>query len=155
MNDDISSIISPFSKQQGSLIPILQAVQEHYGYLSQDSVLEVAKALDLSPHNVYGVATFYTQFRFNKPGDHEIKVCLGTACHVRGGDNVMETMKRSLSISDGETTGDGKFSLDRVACMGCCALAPVLVVDDKIYGNVTAGKAEETIKKYRSGGNNE
>jgi NADH-quinone oxidoreductase subunit E len=152
MNNMIDGILQPFPKQQGSLIPMLQAVQEHFGYLSKDSIFKVADALDLSPHTVYGVATFYTQFRFNRPGEHEIKVCLGTACHVRGGDNVMGVIERSLSISHGETTKDGKFSLDRVACMGCCALAPVLVVDDKIFGNVTAGRAEEAINHYRSGG---
>lgn len=152
MNDDINEILSSFPKQQGNLIPMLQAVQERLGYLSQDSITKVAETLDLSPHNVFGVATFYTQFRFNQPGDHEIKVCLGTACHVRGGENVMETIQRNLSISHGQTTEDGKFSLDRVACIGCCALAPVMVVDDKIFGNTSASRAEETIKKYGSGG---
>ena len=155
MDEDLNGIVSSFPKQQGNLIPMLQAVQEHYGYLSQESILKVAEVLDLSPHNVFGVATFYTQFRFNRPGDHKIKVCLGTACHVRGGVNIMGTIQRNLGISHGETTEDGKFSLDRVACMGCCALAPVLVVDDKIYGNISSGVAEETIKKYRSGGEKE
>jgi len=155
MNEEINGILSSFPKQQGSLIPMLQAVQERCGYLSQNAISKVAEALGLSPHNVFGVATFYTQFRFNRPGEHEIKVCLGTACHVKGGENVMGTVQRNLGISHGETTEDGKFSLDRVACIGCCALAPVLVVDDKIYGNISASGAQETIEAYSSGGEKE
>ena len=155
MNEDLNGIISSFPKQQGSLIPMLQAVQERFGYLSQDAISKVAEGLGLSPHNVFGVATFYTQFRFTRPGEHKIKVCLGTACHVRGGENVMGTVQRNLGISHGETTEDGKFSLDRVACIGCCALAPVLVVDDKIYGKISSSSAEEAIKTYGAGGEKE
>ena len=152
MSENLNTILEAFPKQEGNLIPMLQAVQEHNGFLSQDAISKVADVLDLSPHNVFGVATFYTQFRFNPPGNHEVKVCLGTACHVRGGENIMGTIQRKLGISHGQTTEDGNFSLDRVACMGCCALAPVLVVDDKIFGNISAGGAEETIDKYGTGG---
>ena len=151
MSENLNTILNAFPKHQGNLIPMLQAVQEHCGFLPQDAISKVAELLDLSLHNVFGVATFYTQFRFNRPGDHEIKVCLGTACHVRGGENVMGAISRKLGITHGQTTEDGSFSLDRVACMGCCALAPVLVVDDKIYGNISASGAEETIDKYGTG----
>ena len=155
MTKDVQTLLERHDDDRGALIAVLEEIQEQNGYLSEDALRMVSEKMDRSLVDIYGVATFYTQFRFNRPGEHEIKVCLGTACHVRGGENVMGTIQRSLGISDGETTEDGKFSLDRVACMGCCALAPVLVVDDKIFGNTSSSGAEETIKKYRSGGKKE
>jgi len=145
----IRKIIEPFKDKKGTLISILQEVQNRYGYLSQEAISTVSDELKLSEHEIYGVATFYTQFKFIKPGAHQVKVCLGTACHVRGGHEVMETVERQLAIKHGEKTKDSQFSLERVACMGCCALAPVMVVDKDIHGKVTSTKVEGIFNQYR------
>jgi NADH-quinone oxidoreductase subunit E len=152
MNPDIKTIIKPFKDKKGALISILQQVQKEYGYLSPDAIFTVAEELKISENEIYGVATFYTQFKFTKPGDHNVKVCLGTACHVRGGHGIMETVERQLNINHGETTKDSQFSLERVACMGCCALAPVMVVDNEIYGKITSTKVKNTLNKYNKNG---
>jgi len=132
----------------GAVIPLLQKVQETIGYLPQEAIGQVAKLLKMSESEIFGVATFYAQFRFTRPGDHSIKVCLGTACHVRGGSQIMETIERELDVKAGGTTKDFKFGLERVACFGSCALAPVLVVDDKVFGRLTTSKAKEIIAQY-------
>ena len=127
-------------------------MQQELGYLSEEAVSEIARFLNLSESEVFGVASFYAQFRFTRPGGHNIKVCLGTACHVRGGERIMEEMERELGISSGETTGDYKFGLERVACFGSCALAPVMVIDNKVYGRMTPGRAKEILASVRSEG---
>jgi NADH:ubiquinone oxidoreductase subunit E len=132
----------------GDLIPLLQQIQERSGYLSPESILEVARTLHISENEVYGVASFYTQFRFLAPGRHTIKICLGTACHVRSGQKLLEALQRELKINPGETTPDGLFDLQRVACLGCCALAPVMQIDDQIYGRVTATKLKRILVTY-------
>lgn len=148
MKNTIKDIIKPYQGEKGSLIPILQAVQEKTGFISEDAVSTIALNMNMSEHEIYGVATFYTQFRYTKPGDHMVKVCLGTACHVRGGEQLLDRTENILNIKPGQTTLDSSFSLERVACMGCCALAPVIVVDNKIYPNVTGPKVEKIISKY-------
>ncbi len=148
MKNTIKNIIKPYQDEKGSLIPILQAVQEKTGFISEEAISTIALKLKMSEHEIYGVATFYTQFRYTKPGDHMVKVCLGTACHVRGGEQLLNRTENILNIKPGQTTPDSAFSLERVACMGCCALAPVIVVDDKIYPNVTTPKIEKIISKY-------
>lgn len=132
----------------GDLIPLLQQIQERSGYLSPESIFEVARTLHISENEVYGVASFYTQFRFHAPGRHTIKICLGTACHVRNGEKLLEALQRELKINPGETTPDGLFDLQRVACLGCCALAPVMQIDDQIYGRVTATKLKRILVAY-------
>ncbi len=149
MATDISQIIEPYRGQRKGIIPVLQAVQEEDGYISIEAVKAMSKVLGVSENDIYGVATFYSQFKFEKPGDHIVRVCLGTACHVRGGAELLDVIERDLDAKAGETTEDGKFTLERVACMGCCAVAPVLVVDDEIYGKMSPGKAKEQIKKWR------
>lgn len=139
-------IFSSHPPTRDSLIPILQDVQESMEYLSPEAVEAVARYLDLSENDVYGVATFYAQFRFHPPGRHHIKVCQGTACHVRGSGLILEGVSRRLGIVPGETTGDGNFSLERVACFGSCALAPVVVLDDKVYGRMTTRKTQKLIE---------
>lgn len=150
MKNTIKDIIKPYQGEKGSLIPILQAVQEKTGFISEDAVSTIALNLNMPEHEIYGVATFYTQFRYTKPGDHMVKVCLGTACHVRGGEQLLNRTENILNIKPGQTTPDSAFSLERVACMGCCALAPVIVVDNKIYPNVTGPKVKKIISKYSS-----
>ena len=109
---------------------------------------EISSYLGISENDIYSVASFYAQFRFQRPGDHTIKVCLGTACHVRGGERIADSVERELGIKPGETTEDFKFSMERVACFGCCALAPVLVVDEDVYSRVTPVKVKEILDKY-------
>ena len=145
MLEDIAVKIKQFEKERGNLIPALQTIQEKYSYLAPESIRIVAEHLEIRACDVYGVATFYNQFRFHPPGRHPIKVCLGTACHVRGGDIILENFERKLGISEGETTPDREFSVERVACVGCCALAPVAVVEDDVMGNMAPSKVEGII----------
>lgn len=145
MLKDITSMLTYFEKHRGNLIPILQSIQEKHQYLSPLALQLVARHLKVSSCDVYGVATFYNQFRFHPPGEHQIKACLGTACHVRGGDIILENFERKLDIKAGETTPDREFSIDRVVCVGCCALAPVAIVDDTVYGHMTPSKIEGII----------
>ena len=140
---DIDGIIARYpGAGRDALIPILQEVQRVHGYLSREAVVSVGRHLGLPASKVYGVATFYNQFRFHPPGKHHIRVCLGTACHIRGGDIILENFERKLEISHGETTPDREFSLERVACVGCCALAPVVMVNEATHGHVAPSKVE-------------
>jgi NADH-quinone oxidoreductase subunit E len=142
---DIAEVLGSFEKRRGNLIPILQMIQERHSYLSVGAMQMVAEHLEIPSSEVYGVATFYNQFRFNPPGKHQIKVCLGTACHVVGGEIILENFERKLGIKDGETTPDMEFSIERVACVGCCALAPVAVVGDSTHGHMQPSKVEGLI----------
>lgn len=147
--EELNHILDRHSGERRELIPLLQEVEEEFGYLPREAMLEIADFLKIPKSAVYGVATFYNQFRFNPPGKHPIKLCMGTACHVKGGKLVLEAMERELEIKVGETTPDREFSLDRVACIGCCTMAPVMVVDDEIYPNMKTLKVEETLVKLK------
>jgi NADH-quinone oxidoreductase E subunit len=147
----VKEIAEAHGQDKGSLIPILQSIQEENGFLSPEAVAEVADVLGIHESQIYGVATFYTQFRFLKPGEHQIRVCQGTACHVRGAESLLDFFKSDLGIEPGQTTEDGKFSLERVACLGCCALAPVMVIDGEVYGHLTTAKAEKILTEYKEG----
>jgi NADH-quinone oxidoreductase subunit E len=131
-----------------SLIPVLQKVQGELGYLPEESLSEIAHFLGLSSSEIYGVASFYAQFRFERQGEHTIKVCQGTACHVRGAKRIMEAVAQELGIEAGGTTPDYKYSLERVACFGSCALAPVLVIDGQVYGRMTTSSARKVLEDY-------
>jgi len=152
MDDDIrkqmQDVLAPFKGRQGILIPALQAVQNEFGYLPELAMEEIGQTASMSANTVYGVASFYSQFRFIKPGEHMLKVCLGTACHVLGAGGIMDLIERKLSIKPGETSTDGKFSVEEVRCVGSCALAPVIVLDDKVHGNMTTTKTEGLLDKY-------
>ena len=141
--------LGAFKKQRGDLIPILQMVQNKLAYLPPEALKMVAQHLKIPESEVYGVATFYNQFRFHPPGRHPIKVCLGTACHVRAGDIILENFERKLEISDGETTPDREFSIERVACVGCCALAPVAVIDETVHGHMAPSKVEGLLLRIK------
>ncbi len=121
-----------------NLIPILQATQEEYGYLPSAAISTTAEELQISEDVIFGVATFYTHFKFTKPGRHIIRTCMGTACFVKEADNLLELLRDRLGIEPGQTTSDGMISLERVACLGCCALAPTIVIDDEVYGKMTS-----------------
>lgn len=146
--NELRELLETYEQRRDSLIPILQGVQGMFGYISEDSVEEIAKYLDISHSYIFGVATFYTQFRFARPGEHLVRVCLGTACHVKGGSQIMDEISRYLGIGPGGTTSDYKFSLERVACFGSCALSPVVVVDDKVYGRMTPKKVKKILKEF-------
>jgi NADH-quinone oxidoreductase subunit E len=149
LKQQLRDIIAPLKGRQIVLIPALQAVQENLGYLPPEAFEEIGELANISANTVYGVASFYAQFRFVKPGEHMIKVCLGTACHVCGAGRIVDALERELNIKEGETTEDEKFSFESVRCFGSCALAPVLVVDDEVYGNVTGPGSLEILKKYQ------
>lgn len=141
-------IFSGCQGEEGDLIPLLQRVQEQHGFISEEAVEHISRFLKISGNQIYGVASFYSQFRFTVPGRNSIKVCLGTACHVRSGQILLDAVERELDISPGETTVDGRFDLQRVACLGCCALAPVVQINDDIYSRMTVIRLKEILKNY-------
>ncbi len=142
VKQEAQRILKRFSRKKGNLIPILQKVQGKLGYLPREAMLEIAQFLGIAEVDVYSVVTFYNQFRLNPPGKHSIKVCLGTACHMKGGYITLDAWKRRLGIDVRQTTSDREFDLDSVACVGCCVMAPVTVVDDKPEGRVEPTKVD-------------
>lgn len=149
MQEQLSEVLAPYRGQRGATIPVLQKVQEKLGYLPEETLPEIADFLGLSKNEVYGVATFFAQFRFERPGEHTVKVCQGTACYVQGGKRILEAVEDELHLAPGETTtNDYKFSIERVACFGSCALAPVMVVDKTVYGRLTPAKARQILSEY-------
>jgi NADH-quinone oxidoreductase subunit E len=147
-NQSLQMVLGQFPAEKGSLIPILQKVQACAGYISSQAAWEISQALRLTESQVYGVASFYSQFRFTPPGRHRFHVCLGTACHVRGGQALLDTLELRLGIREGETTPDRKFEINRVACLGCCALAPVVKVGDRIHAQVSVLKLRELVEEH-------
>ena len=144
-----AEVLKSHPRERGRLISILQAIQARFGYLPRESMLEAAHFLDIADSEVYSVATFYNQFRFTPPGRHQIKVCLGTACQIKGGQMVLESWERETGIEEGQTTADGEFSLERVACVGCCAMAPVTVVNEQVEGRVTPTRVKGVLLAVR------
>ncbi|HUS04344.1 MAG TPA: NADH-quinone oxidoreductase subunit NuoE [Dehalococcoidia bacterium] len=136
-------------RHDGFLVPILQDIQEHYHYLPEEVLKEVADKLKLPLRDVYGVATFYRSFSLTPKGKHIITVCLGTACHVRGGERIVEIISRELGIRAGDTTEDLKFTLETVNCLGACALGPIVVIDSEYHGQMTTAKAARFLKELR------
>ena len=145
LDQQLAEILTPDKKERRRLISILQEIQRKSGYISKEAMLKIAEFLDIPATAVYSVVTFYNQFRFTPLGKHPVNVCMGTACHLSGGSLVMEAMVRELEIDVGGITKDQEFSLDRVACLGCCALAPVLIIDKTVYPRMTSQKVEEVL----------
>jgi NADH-quinone oxidoreductase subunit E len=139
--------VSPRDRRQ--LIPLLQLAQKALGYLPDEALSLVADHLSITRSETYGVASFYNQFRFNPPGRNPVKVCMGTACHVRGGEIILENFERKLEIREGETTADREFSIERVACVGCCALAPVALMGETLHGHMAPSKVEGLVLRVR------
>jgi len=137
--------LSSYSKERKNLIPLLQEVQAKLGYLPKEVMQEIANFLAIPEVEVYGVASFYNQFRLLPLGKHHVRVCLGTACHLAGGKLILEALERELGITVGETSEDREFSLERVACVGCCMLAPVMIAGDDIHPKMTPFKVEEAL----------
>jgi NADH-quinone oxidoreductase subunit E len=152
MSQKVKGVITKFSRERSNLIPILQRVQAVAGYLSPEAITEISRFLDITENDIYSVASFYAQFRFTRPGEHNVKVCLGTACHVRGGELILDSLERELNVKTGQVTGDYKFGLERVACVGCCALAPVVVIDQQdVFGKMTQTRVKEMLAQYKKG----
>ena len=134
--------------EEGVLIPVLQEAQEIYGYLSEELLAAIGKRLHIPLSRIFGVVTFYAQFYTTPRGRYTVRVCRGTACHVRGGKNVLKAVQQTLGIGEGETTPDFKFTFETVACLGACALSPVLLVNKNYYGKLTPAKVEKVLKQY-------
>ena len=143
--DAFEKAVQEFKGEPADLVPVLQHIQKHDGYVSPDAIRRVSRWLKVSENEIYGVATFYAQFRFTPPGKHHIKACLGTACHVKGGEQMLDVLERRLEVKPGQTTTDGEYDLERVACLGCCALAPVVTIDDKTYAQMSVLKLQRLL----------
>jgi NADH-quinone oxidoreductase subunit E len=140
--------LAGFSRKPDELIPLLQQCQKMYGYISQESVQQIAGFLKVSEAHIFGVASFYAQFRFEKPGENLIRICHGTACHVQGGVQIAEEIQNLLGIAPGEITPDGRFEFQQVACLGCCAQAPLVEINGKIFGKMTPEKLRKVLKEH-------
>ncbi len=145
VKEQLDELLSPYSGERGDLIPILQEVQERFGYLPREVMQKIAKFLSLPESTVYGVSTFYAQFKFVPTGKRIVKVCRGTACHVRGAGRILGAIERQLGIKPGETTSDMEYTLETIACFGSCALAPVIVIDKDVYGRMTTTKVGQIL----------
>ncbi len=143
IKEQLDDILSRYNKGRESLIPLLQEVQERFGYLPEESMEAIANFLKLSNSTVYAVSTFYAQFKLTPTGKRLVKVCRGTACHVRGGARILREVEKRLGIKPGETTENREYTLETVACIGACALAPTMTVDKETYGQMTTKKAAE------------
>lgn len=151
---ELDPVLDKYAKVPGSLITILQQTQEIYGYLSIDSINYISQITGIRPAKIYGVATFYTQFRLEPIGENLIMLCQGTACHVNGSESIEDSVCDYLGIQDGETTEDGCFTINNVACLGCCSLAPVMMIKtadgEETYGNLTRASAVKVLKEIKS-----
>jgi len=149
MESQLAHILEPYKGRKGSTIAVLQQVQEELGYLPREAIEEIAKTLRIAASEIYGVITFYAQFRTTPRGRHVVRVCRGTACHVRGGGAVLDQVKRDLGIQENESTDDLEYTLETVACIGACALAPAMVIDEDTFGQVTPGKVTDIFAARR------
>ena len=143
----LSYVLDEYASVEGSLITILQKAQDIYGYLPTDVLYHISEKTGIKPARILGVATFYTQFRFSPTGKYLILLCQGTACHVNGSQDIENAVEEQLGIKDGETTEDGLFTLKNVACLGCCSLSPVMMINDETYGTLTSQKAKDILKR--------
>lgn len=150
----LNPLILKFKGKKGNLIPLLQGAQDIYGYIPHSVFEKIAKETGLKLSDLYGVATFYAQFRLNPVGKYVIKVCHGTACHVQNANTITDSLKEALAIQEGETTEDGLFTLESVACLGCCSLAPVMMVGTEVFGKLTGKEAVRIIRDIRIKENN-
>jgi NADH-quinone oxidoreductase subunit E len=145
----LDPLIKKYKNKKGNVIPLLQGTQNLFGYIPHQAFLRLSEATGLSLSNMFGVATFYAQFRLNPVGKHIIKVCHGTACHVQNANVITEALEDALKIKDGETTEDRLFTLESVACLGCCSLAPVMMIGEDTFGKLTGSEAVKIVKNMR------
>ena len=146
--EELENYITEMKDVQGCLIPIMQKAQELFGYLSLETIQLLSDRLDVPVSEIYGIATFYALFSLTPKGDNVISVCTGTACYVKGAAAVLDAVKKQLGIEAGETTPDGKFSIQDTRCLGCCGLAPVMTVDGDVYGRLTPADVKDILAKY-------
>lgn len=145
----LNPLILKYRGKKGNLIPLLQGTQDIFGYIPQEAFLKISEETGLELSEMYGVATFYAQFRLSPVGRHIVKVCHGTACHVQNANAVTEALREALKVEDGGTTEDGMFTLESVACLGCCSLAPVMMIGDETYGKLSGAQAVKIVKNIR------
>jgi NADH-quinone oxidoreductase subunit E len=145
MKEKLDTIFSQFNGTKDELIPIMEAVQEEFGYLPKEGMNAISRFLHIPESNIYGVATFYALFRLTPGGKRMVRVCRGTACHIRGGERILREVEKRLGIKPGETTSDMEFSLDTISCFGSCALSPVMVVNKTVYGRMTPAKISQIL----------
>ncbi len=146
--EELENYITEMKDVQGCLIPIMQKAQELFGYLSLETMQLISDRIDVPVSEIYGIATFYALFSLTPKGDNVISVCTGTACYVKGAAAVLDAVKKQLGIEAGETTPDGKFSIQDTRCLGCCGLAPVMTVDGDVYGRLTPADVKDILAKY-------
>lgn len=145
----LDEVLAKYQGKKGALIPVLQAAQDIFGYLPTDALKEISRQMNLPVSKIYGVVTFYAQFHLNPRGRNIIRVCLGTACHVRGGAKICEAVVKAIGINDGETTEDLRYTLESVACIGACGLAPVMMVNDDTHGRLTPDQVAALLEQYK------
>ena len=145
----IDPLIEKYKNKKGNMIPLLQGTQDVYGYIPRAAFEKISREAGLELSDMYGVATFYAQFRLEPVGKYIVKVCHGTACHVQNANSVTDALKEALKVEDGGTTEDGMFTLESVACLGCCSLAPVMMIGDETYGKLSGSQAVKIIKNIR------
>jgi NADH-quinone oxidoreductase subunit E len=148
LNPELVSLVQEWKGREGNLIMILHEIQNHHGYVPRELSLELSKMLDVPLARIYEVITFYNFFKLTPPGKHRIALCMGTACYLRGAQVILDEIKNILGIKEGQTTKDGLFYLDVVRCLGCCGLAPVMMIDNKVYGKVKKNEITDILSKY-------
>jgi len=151
MEQAFQALLEEWRDVKGNVIPLLQKTQDIYGYLPEHAMREIARTTGKSPSEIYGVATFYAQFRFTPMGRHVMKVCHGTACHVQGADSLDTVIESKLGVAPGNNTADGEFTIERVACLGCCSLAPVVMIDGEVYGRLSGDKLGKIVARIGDG----
>ncbi len=154
MNDEFTYSLWRYDGTPGELIPLLQSAQDHFGYIPRRAINYISTVTGIPESEVYGVITFYSQFRLKPMGKYVIRACAGTACHVSGADLIRETIEDELGIEEGQTTDDGLFTLNTVACIGCCSLAPVIMINDNTHGRLTPAEVRKILRKYKRGEKN-
>jgi NADH-quinone oxidoreductase subunit E len=152
MEETFQALLEEWKGVRGNVIPLLQKTQEVYGYLPREAMREIAHATGKTVSEIYGVATFYAQFRFTPRGKHVMKICHGTACHVQGADSLDTVVEQKLGAKPGNTTADREFTVERVACLGCCSLAPVVMIDGEVYGRLSGDKLGKIVSAAGAAG---
>ncbi|MEM5948461.1 NAD(P)H-dependent oxidoreductase subunit E [Spirochaetia bacterium 38H-sp] len=150
LDPELMSFIEEWKDKPGNLIMVLHKTQEKYGYIPRDIALELSRVMDVPLAKIYGVITFYHFFKLKKPGKHRIAVCMGTACFLKGGEDILKELEELLGVGPNTATDDGLFSFEAVRCVGCCGLAPVLMVDDEVFGKVTKDELPGILAKFRN-----
>jgi len=148
MGESMVSENKVFEYRRSKIISSLQKIQNQEGYISKDAICNLSRVLGITPSEIWGVATFYPQFKFYPPARHTIKVCLGTSCYLKGGKDILDILKSKFGIEVGEITSDKRFALEELSCNGCCAHSPVVVIDDDVYGKVSKSEIDNILEKY-------